>query len=71
VRVAPSISDSVALGAALVNPAIGLATFLVGKALRDPLDQIIAFEYRITGGWADPVVTKVNRQNEPAPLNRR
>ncbi|MEO8037397.1 MAG: YhdP family protein, partial [Betaproteobacteria bacterium] len=71
VRVAPSISDSIALGTALVNPAIGLATFLVGKALKDPLDQVIAFVYRITGGWADPVVTKVHRQSESAPLNRR
>ncbi len=71
VRVVPSISDSVAVGTAIVNPAIGLATFLVGKALRDPLDQFIAFEYKITGGWADPVVAKVQRPPEPTPGRQR
>ncbi|MBX9633319.1 MAG: TIGR02099 family protein [Burkholderiales bacterium] len=71
VRVVPSISDSVAVGTAIVNPAVGLATFLVGKALKDPLDQFIAFEYKITGGWADPVVAKVQRQPEPVPGRQR
>ena len=71
VRVVPSISDSVAVGTALVNPAVGLATFLVGKALKDPLDQFIAFEYRIAGSWTDPVVTKVQRAQEPLPGRQR
>jgi uncharacterized protein (TIGR02099 family) len=71
VRVVPSISDSVAVGTALVNPAVGLATFLVGKALKDPLDQFIAFEYKITGNWADPVVAKVQRPQEPIPGRQR
>ncbi len=71
VRVVPSISDSVAVGTAIVNPAIGLATFLVGKALKDPLDQFIAFEYKISGSWTDPVVTKVHRQIEIVPSGRR
>jgi uncharacterized protein (TIGR02099 family) len=72
VRVAPSISDSVALGTAILNPAVGLATFLVGKVLKDPLDQFVAFEYRVSGGWADPVVTKVPRHGgQPAPIGRR
>lgn len=71
VRVVPSISDSVAVGTAFVNPAIGLATFLVGKALKDPLDQFIAFEYKITGGWTDPVVAKVQRPQEPMPGRQR
>lgn len=71
VRVVPSISDSVAVGTALVNPAVGLATFLVGKALKDPLDQFIAFEYKITGSWTDPVVAKVQRAQEPVPSRQR
>lgn len=71
VRVVPSISDSVAVGTALVNPAVGLATFLVGKALKDPLDQFIAFEYKITGNWTDPVVAKVQRPPEPIPGRQR
>jgi uncharacterized protein YhdP len=54
-----------------VNPAVGLATFLVGKALKDPLDQFIAFEYKITGNWTDPVVAKVQRPPEPIPGRQR
>jgi len=71
IRVVPSISDSVAVGTAIVNPVVGLATFLVGKALKDPLDQFIAFEYKVTGGWTDPVVTKVQRQLPETPRGSR
>jgi len=71
IRVVPSISDSVAVGTAIVNPAVGLATFLVGKVLKDPLDQFIAFEYKVTGGWTEPVVTKVVRQLPEPPRGSR
>ena len=26
--------------------------------LEDPVEQMFSYEYRITGGWSDPVVTR-------------
>ncbi|MCW5624863.1 MAG: hypothetical protein KIT73_09125 [Burkholderiales bacterium] len=70
VRVAPSISDSVAVGTALLNPAVGLATFLVGRVLDNPIDNMISFEYKISGSWSDPQVAKV-QQRAVGPVNGR
>jgi uncharacterized protein (TIGR02099 family) len=64
-RVVPSISDTVAIGTALVNPAIGLATLLAGRALNNPMDQVVAVDYRITGPWDDPQVARVGRGQTP------
>ena len=64
VRVIPSLSESVALGAAIVNPAVGLATLFAQKALKDPINQMVSVEYVVTGTWADPVVA--NKRREPA-----
>lgn len=62
VRVAPSLSDSVSIaGALLGGPVAGVATFLAQKMLKDPLDQIIAYEYNVTGTWAEPQVSKIER----------
>ena len=62
VRVAPSLSDSVAIaGALLGGPVAGVATILAQKILKDPLDQIFAYEYSVTGTWAEPQVSKIDR----------
>jgi uncharacterized protein YhdP len=61
VKVVPTLSESVALGAAIVNPAVGLATLLAQKALKDPIGQAMAFEYDLSGTWADPVVMQKKR----------
>jgi len=72
VRVHPSLSESVALGAALVNPMVGLGALVVQKALKDPLGQILSFDYGVTGTWSDPTVTKKKREPAPAaPAGRR
>lgn len=73
VIVLPQISDSVAIGAAVVNPIAGLATFIVGKVLKDPIARIAAFEYRIRGPWSEPDVTAVSRvtPNDNSQLKRR
>lgn len=44
-----------------INPAIGLGTFLAQLFLRDPLMRALAFEYRVTGSWAEPNVKKLPR----------
>ena len=68
VRVYPSMSESVAIGTAIVNPAVGLGALVLQKALKDPLGQILALNYRVAGTWAAPTVTKKKRDhNEPEP----
>lgn len=64
VRVQPTLSESVAVGSAIattgvIHPAIGLAAYLVQKALRDPVEKLFSFEYAVTGGWSDPKVEKL------------
>ncbi len=61
VRVQPALGSSVALGtAALVNPVAGVAALIAQKVLQNPVDQIFAFEYAVTGSWEDPKVEKVS-----------
>ena len=66
VKVFPSFSDSLSVaGALLGGPVAGIASFLVQKILKDPFDQIVAYEYGVTGTWADPQVSKI--ESGPAP----
>ena len=66
VRVTPHLSDSVSIaGALLGGPIVGAAAFLAQKILKDPLEQLISFEYNVTGGWSDPQVAKVERAPLP------
>ena len=58
VKVLPSLSTGAALGAAIVNPLLGGAVFLGSKVLKDPIDQIFSYEYRVSGTWSDPHVEK-------------
>lgn len=70
VKVQPTLSESVAVGAALggavINPVAGVVTYIVQKALEDPVEKLFAFEYEVTGTWADPVVEKVDRKSPDA-----
>jgi len=69
VTVQPTLSESVAVGAALggavVNPVAGVVTYIVQKALEDPVEKLFAFEYSVTGTWDDPVVEKVGKRKLP------
>jgi uncharacterized protein (TIGR02099 family) len=71
VKVVPSLSEGVALGAAIVNPAVGLATLFAQKALKDPINQIVSFEYGVTGTWADPVVVSKKRESADSKQGRK
>jgi len=66
VTVQPTLSESIAVGAALggavVNPVAGVVTYIVQKALEDPVEKLFAFEYSVTGTWDDPVVEKVGKR---------
>ena len=60
VSVQPTLSESVAVGAAagLVNPVAGVVAYVAQKVLSDPIEKFFSYEYTITGTWDDPVVTK-------------
>ncbi|MBP9713376.1 MAG: TIGR02099 family protein [Sterolibacterium sp.] len=64
VRVQPAIGESLAVGAMIAHPAAGALAWLAQKVLRDPLDQAFAYDYSVTGSWADP---KVEKLSAPAP----
>ena len=64
VLVLPEINAGLAsLGyAALVNPAVGLGAFVAQYILRNPVRELLSYEYRVTGGWDDPKVESVKRE---------
>ena len=62
VVVVPEINAGTAsLIATVINPAIGLGTFLAQYFLRLPLMQAATQEFHIDGSWADPKITKVGK----------
>ena len=65
-RIVPSLGDGASTIAtlALANPALGLIATVLQRLLKDPLGQIFALEYNVTGGWSDP---KVERTKVDAP----
>ncbi len=48
----------------VVNPVVGLGSFLAQLFLREPLMRAFTMEYQITGPWQDPVVRKLDRRPE-------
>lgn len=63
VVVVPDINAGTAsLAYAVINPALGLGTFLAQLFLRKPLAQASTREFRITGSWADPQVARVDHK---------
>lgn len=64
VRVVPLLGDTVSGAATLLGgPVVGLTTLLVQKVLKDPIGQIIAYEYSIGGTWDNPVVAKLKKNS--------
>lgn len=62
VVVVPEINAGTAsLVATVINPAIGLGTFLAQMFLRQPLMQAATQEFHVDGTWSDPRVTRVQR----------
>jgi uncharacterized protein YhdP len=63
VIVVPEINAGTAsLVATIINPAIGLGSFVAQLFLRQPLMRAATQEFHIDGTWADPRVTRVNRR---------
>jgi uncharacterized protein YhdP len=60
VRVVPSLGEGVSMAASLLGgPVVGVAATVVQKLLKDPIGQIAAYEYSITGTWDNPTVVKI------------
>jgi uncharacterized protein YhdP len=73
VRIVPVVGDSVAAAAAvaLLNPIVGIGALLAQRLLKDPIGQMLAYSYRISGPWDDPKVERVSvpqAAREPDPF---
>ncbi len=62
VRVQPAVGESIAVGTMIANPIAGAVVWAAQKLFKDPLDQAFAFEYAVTGSWADPKVEKIGQE---------
>ncbi|ABD68120.1 conserved hypothetical protein [Rhodoferax ferrireducens T118] len=63
VIVVPEINAGTAsLIATVINPAIGIGTFLAQMFLRKPLTEAATQEFHIDGSWADPQINRVQRK---------
>ena len=70
VVVIPEINAGTAsLVATMINPAVGVGSFLAQIFLRQPLMRAATQEFHIDGTWADPHVTRIGRQwgTKPGP----
>jgi uncharacterized protein (TIGR02099 family) len=63
VRVQPSLSDSIAVGAMLANPVIGAVTWATQKLLADPIEQVFSYDYLVSGSWNSPKFEKLSAAN--------
>lgn len=63
VVVVPELNaGSASLIASVINPVVGLSTFLAQVILRRPLIEAATQEFMVDGTWVDPKVTKVDRK---------
>ncbi len=65
VRVQPTLSGSLSLGAAalmianpLIGAAIGAGSYLAQSILQDPIEQMFSQRFVVTGSWSDPQVER-------------
>ncbi len=58
----PRLGDTVAMAGALIGgPVVGLGTLVANKILKNPIGQVLTFDYMVSGSWSDPVVKKLPR----------
>lgn len=59
----PTLGSSVSmLSAFAAGPLVGIGTLIVSKVLGNPLDNLVSFEYNVTGKWDKPDVVKVGEK---------
>lgn len=58
----PRLDEGAALaGALLGGPVVGLGALVASKILHDPIAKAASFEYLVSGGWDEPLVTKLSK----------
>lgn len=68
VIVVPEINAGTAsLVYSIINPAVGLGSFVAQLFLRQPLMQASTREFHVTGSWSDPKVERAARTADAAP----
>jgi uncharacterized protein YhdP len=68
VLVVPEINAGTAsLVATVINPLVGLGSFIAQLVLRDPLIKANTQEFHIDGTWADPRITRLDRKSVAPP----
>lgn len=55
------------LALTLVNPALGIGTFVTQWLLSDPISKMMATEYTITGTWQNPDIRTQSTENTSRP----
>ena len=64
-RVVPSLGGTASTAVALVNPVAGVAAIIAQRVLRNPLGQIFAHEFQVSGSWVEPKVDKLTSTPPP------
>ncbi len=59
--VRPHVSDLLAVGGFVGGPLVGSTVLLISQIFRKPLSSLGESYYRVTGGWDEPVVSKVQK----------
>ncbi|HEX6928447.1 MAG TPA: YhdP family protein [Gammaproteobacteria bacterium] len=63
----PGVSASIPVAGYLAaGPTVGTALLLLSQLLKAPLADITQVKYRITGGWDDPAVERVQQEKNAA-----
>jgi len=65
VRIVPGVGDTASTALVLVNPAVGAAAMIAQRVLKNPLGQMLAYQYSITGSWSDPKVVRISAPKVP------
>ena len=58
-RVVPSLGGTASTAVALVNPVAGVAAAIAQRVLKNPLGQIFAHEFQVSGSWVEPKVERL------------
>jgi len=53
------MSSAILVGLGVVNPIIGLGTWLAQLALKSPISKVFSLEYSVSGTWANPKVVQL------------
>lgn len=66
VKVVPSARRGVTALATILNPAVAVGIAVAQNILKDPIGQILAYEYTVSGSWDEPKVEQVGVVPRPA-----